>query len=281
MAVDPRLPVIAGVAQLVQRPADLHDALEPVGLMQEVVAAAGADAGAPGLLAKADLVVAVKGAWRYSDPARLVADAIGAGGARTAITTDGGNTPQSLVNKMANRIAAGDLDVAVIVGAETIWSRRRMRAQGIERPVTEQTGVEPDEVLGSDLQMSGEIERRQGFEMPVNFYPTFESAIRHHRGETLDQHRDRISRLWEHFNEVAVANPYAWFRTPMTAAEIREPSPTNRMVGYPYTKAMNSNWDLDQAAALVVCSAAAAEAAGVPRDRWVFPQAGSDAHDTP
>ena len=52
------------------------------------------------------------------------------------------------------------------------------------------------------------------------------------------------------------------------------------MVGFPYTKAMNSNWDLDQAAALILCSAAAAEAAGVARDRWVFPWSGTDAHDT-
>jgi acetyl-CoA C-acetyltransferase len=52
------------------------------------------------------------------------------------------------------------------------------------------------------------------------------------------------------------------------------------MVGFPYTKAMNSNWDLDQAAAVMVCSAEVAESAGVPRDRWVFPWAGTDAHDT-
>src|SRR5436190_5468341 len=146
MPVDPRQPVLAGVAQLIQRPADLHDAHEALDLMHEAVRAAAADAGTPSLVPRADLVVAVKGAWRYSDPARLVADEIGATNARTAVTTDGGNTPQSLVNKIANRIASGQLDVAVIVGAETIWSRRRMRAQGIERDHTDQTGAEPDEV---------------------------------------------------------------------------------------------------------------------------------------
>jgi len=31
---------------------------------------------------------------------------------------------------------------------------------------------------------------------------------------------------------------------------------------------------------VLLCSAEAAEAAGVPRDRWVFPWAGTDAHDT-
>ena len=125
-----------------------------------------------------------------------------------------------------------------------------------------------------------DFEMSRGMEQPVNFYPVFDSAIRAARGESIDEHRDRIAALWARFNEVAVANDYAWFRTPMSAAEIREPSPSNRMVGFPYTKAMNSNWDLDQAAAVLLCSVEAAEAAGVPRDKWVFPIAGTDAHDT-
>ena len=43
---------------------------------------------------------------------------------------------------------------------------------------------------------------------------------------------------------------------------------------------MNSNWDLDQAAAVLLCSVEFAESAGIDRDRWVFPWAGTDAHDT-
>src|SRR5439155_3439432 len=45
-------------------------------------------------------------------------------------------------------------------------------------------------------------------------------------------------------------------------------------------KAMCSNWFLDQAAAVIVCSAAAAERLGVPRERFVFVHAGTDAWDT-
>jgi len=86
--------------------------------------------------------------------------------------------------------------------------------------------------------------------------------------------------MWERFNAAAVANPFAWARTPMSAADIRDPSPDNRMVAFPYTKAMCSNWDLDQAAALVLCSAEAAERFGVPRDRWVFVHGGAEAADT-
>lgn len=280
MTIDPRTPVVVGVAQAMQRPDDLSEALEAVDLMEQVVRQAAADAGAPSLLSKIDHLGVVQGAWKYTDPARLVADAVGAAGARTSISANGGNTPQSYLNSLASRIKAGEMDCAVFVGAETIWSRRRQRRAGMTVPFTKQEDIKPDEKFGADVLMQTDFEQMRGMEMPIHFYPLFDSAIRHARGETIDEHRDRLAKLWETFNRQAVANEFAWSRTPMTAAEIREGSATNRMVGFPYTKVMNSNWDLDQAAAVMLCSVETAEAAGVSRDQWVFPWAGTDAHDT-
>ncbi len=280
MSIDPRTPVLVGVSQITQRPDDLADAVEAVKLVQAVVEGAAADAGAPSLLSKLDAIGVVDGAWAYSDPARLIADAVGAPGAKTLLSATGGNTPQSFVNAMSARIQAGELSVVAIAGGETIWSRRKKKAAGIPRDLTTQEGVEPDERFQSEVQMSTPFELERGLEMPVNFYPIFESAFRHSRGESLDDHRRRVAELWETFNQAAVANPHAWLRTPMSADEIMTASSNNRMVGFPYTKSMNSNWNLDQAAALLLCSAEAAEAAGVPRDRWVFPHVGTDAHDT-
>ena len=280
MAVNNRAPVVVGVHQIKQRPDDPTEAVEAIALMIEAVKGAAADAGAPSLLSKLGLVAVVDGAWKYSDPGRLIADAVGAGSARTGLSANGGNSPQSLVNLIGNRIQAGELDAAVITGAEIIWSRRRQRRAGHRADYVVQEGVAPDEQLGLDVPMSSDFESARGMDAPINYYPVFESAIRAARGETLDQHRDRLAELWARFNRVAVDNEYAWFRTPMTADEIRNPSPSNRMVGYPYTKAMNSNWDLDQSAAILLCAAEVAEAAGVPKDRWVFPRCGTDAHDT-
>lgn len=280
MSIDPRTPVVVGVAQKKQHPDDPADAFEAITLMEQVVRAAAVDAGNSDLVQRLDYIGVVQGAWRYSDPGRLLATALGADEANTALSANGGNTPQSYLAALASRIAAGHLDHAVFVGAETIWSRRRRRRAGLEVTATKQEGVEPDERFGSDVAMTTEFEASRGMEHPVNFYPLFDSAIRFARGETIDEHRDRLSALWARFNEQAVANDHAWSRAPMTAAEIREPSATNRMVGFPYTKSMNSNWDLDQAAAVLLCSVEAAEAAGISRDRWIFPWAGTEAHDT-
>ena len=73
--------------------------------------------------------------------------------------------------------------------------------------------------------------------------------------------------------------PNAWIRQRFTPEEIAEPSPSNRMIGFPYTKLMNSNNMVEQGAGLIMCSVERAEALGIPRDRWVFLHSGADAHD--
>jgi len=52
------------------------------------------------------------------------------------------------------------------------------------------------------------------------------------------------------------------------------------MISWPYTKLMNSNNMVDQGAALVLASVGKATYLQIPRDRWVFPYAGTDSHDT-
>jgi acetyl-CoA C-acetyltransferase len=92
-------------------------------------------------------------------------------------------------------------------------------------------------------------------------------------------HQIVVSELWSRFSAVAAGNPHAWSREVRTAEEIRTVGPDNRMVSFPYPKRMCANIDVDQAAALILCSYGAAQDAGVPDDRLVFPLAGADAHD--
>ena len=124
MTLDPRTPVLVGAGQFTQRPDNPTDALEPVAMMREALIAAADDAGARSLLDRATHTWVVKGAWPYPDPAAILRDEFGNHSA-TGLSTDGGNTPQSLVNKACLRIASGDAAVVMIVGAEGIWSRRR------------------------------------------------------------------------------------------------------------------------------------------------------------
>jgi acetyl-CoA C-acetyltransferase len=114
---------------------------------------------------------------------------------------------------------------------------------------------------------------------PTLIYPLLETAVRGALGRGVDEHQHRVSELWATFAAVAAANPYAWSRTTHSPEAIRTPSAGNRIVTFPYTKRMCANIDVDQAAALLLCSYEAARAAGVADDRLVFPIAAADAHD--
>lgn len=282
MPIDPRTPVLVGAGQLLQRTTP-DDALEPVDMIAEAARRAADDAGAPDILQALDSIrIVALLSWRYVNHAALVAERVGASPRETAYTSMGGNTPQTLVNKTARAIAAGELDVALIGGAEAWRTRMAQRKQDLKPDWTvEPEGTEPAVVLGEELSMTHPSEAARGIVMPVQLYPVFENALRAAAGRTWDEHLRVISELWARFSDVAATNPYAWIREPKTAEQIRTASPDNRMVGFPYTKMMNSNNDVDQAAALLLCSVDAARRLAVPEDRWVFPLSGTDAHDTP
>jgi acetyl-CoA C-acetyltransferase len=138
----------------------------------------------------------------------------------------------------------------------------------------------PDISLGDDVTtwMYDERERSLGITEPLQIYPILETAIAWAQGRTLAAHMEDVSRLWAGFSAVAADNPYAADRHRYSAVEIGTAGPANRYVGYPYTKQMNSNQFVDQAASFVLCSAAVARRLGIPRDRWVFPWATAEAH---
>jgi acetyl-CoA C-acetyltransferase len=70
---------------------------------------------------------------------------------------------------------------------------------------------------------------------------------------------------------VASRFPHAAFPEPREAAFIREPSEANRPIAFPYNKWHCAQMNVDQAAALLVCSLEAAGRLGVDPRRVVFP----------
>ncbi len=281
MAIDPRLPVIIGVGQTVQHAAGFDDALEPVDLMAEAVRAAATDAGVGAVPAVDSVRVVQLLSWRYRDPARLVADALGLSPKETVYTTPGGNTPQMLVNTTAGEIQRGELDIAVLSGSECWRTRTKARKAGFSLPWrTEPEDAAPSRVIGAEFVMSHPAEIARKIYMPVQVYPMLETAVRAAADEAPDEHQRRVSELWARFSSVAAENPYAWVRRALSAEEIRTPGANNRMIGLPYPKYMNSNNDVDMAAAVIMCSVERARQLGVSEDRWVFLQAGADCNDT-
>jgi acetyl-CoA C-acetyltransferase len=287
---DPRAPVVVGVGQSLRHPsadADLTALPEPVTMMVDVLRSAGEDSGTGDrLLRAADSIRIVDTlSWHYPNAASLVAASLGADPRQTVRSVPGGNGPQLVVNDAAEAIAAGELDVVLVAGAEAVQTRLMARQAGpggsrVRLEWTQQPGdTAPPRILGDDRPGVSEAEAARSLTLPIQVYPVFENALRATAGEGLDEHQARISRLWSRFSAVAARNRYAWAPTERSAAEIGTPTSENRMVGFPYPKLMNANIQTDQAAALVLCSVEAARAAGVPPDRWVFVASGSEAED--
>ncbi|CAA0106673.1 Uncharacterised protein [Mycolicibacterium vanbaalenii] len=276
MSLDPRTPVLVGYGQVNQHTENPD--VEPVDLM---VAAARAAAD-PRVLESVDAVRIVNLlSWRYRDPGLLLAQRIRADKAGTRYTGVGGNVPQTLVNLACLDIQQGKADVVLIAGAETWRTRSRLRAAGQKPDWTRQDDSVPV-APGSDdgVPMAGPAEIRINLDRPAYVYPMFEQAVRIAAGEKPDEHRRRIGELWSQFSAVAATNPHAWSRDALSAERIWQPAPDNRMISWPYTKLMNSNNMVDQGAVLIVASAEKADYLQISRERWVFPYAGADAHDT-
>jgi acetyl-CoA C-acetyltransferase len=281
MTVDPRTPVLIGYGQVNHR--DEIDpatrSVEPVDLM----AAAARQAADARVFEAVDSIRVVNVlSAHYRDPALLLGERLGAAGFTTRYSPVGGNVPQSLVNQACLDIQRGRAGVVLLAGAETWRTRRGLKAKGSKLEWTVQDESVPTaEVAGDDVPMAGDAELRVGLNLPAYVYPLFEQALRVANGESVEDHLKRIGELWARFNAVAVDNPHAWIRKPVTAEEIRRPGPQNRMISWPYTKLMISNNMVDQGAALVLTSVEQAKRLQVPADRWVYPHAGTDAHDTP
>ena len=281
VTLDPRTPVLVGVGQVSRRPQDADGLTRPLDLMVEAVRAASSDAGAPGLEERVGLVGVVESlGWRTPDAATVVAREMGADGARRILTATGGNGPLSLLHEVCNQIAAGRLDSAVITGGEAFYSRRLAAKLGTRAPEAPADSHVVDQLLGDPRPGSLPAEIEAGIGLPTQVYPLFSTARAGFLGESPEAHRRRCAELWSDFSRVAASNPHAWVGKEFSADDILAESPTNRPVAYPYTKRMCANIQVDQAAAVMVMSAGAAAAAGVPRERWVFPTAGADSQDT-
>jgi acetyl-CoA C-acetyltransferase len=270
MAVQPRTPVLVGAGVAHQRADDPAEAVEAVELMISAVERAGEDAHAPALLAQAGAVFVPRGTWRYGDPGRIVAERVGAS-ARSVIAELGvlQSTPFS---RACSAIANGDLDVAIVVGGEAKFRDLRSHITGTAVVDTVQgDDAHPDERISPAHEIIPAPERAAGFMSAPLMYSAVETALRRFLGETVAENARATAELWAGFSRTAAENPDAWRRDPVTPEFLEHPSAKNPMLAAPYTKLHCSQWNVDQAAGFVLCSSDAADRAGVPHDRRVYP----------
>jgi acetyl-CoA C-acetyltransferase len=270
MSTDPRSPCIIGVARRTWHPDETPDgAPEPLAMWEEMARAAADDAGcSTDPLAQLESIdVVFTQSWQYDDPAGRLAARLGIAPKRQRYSGIGGTIPQILAAEVAGHISQGELDLALVVGAEALATVRNLAKQG------------------NQPEWSFPPEKQRPFPMNLDFHPSeishavfeayltfalFDNARRAKLGRALPAHRTALGRVLAPMTAVAAASPHAWFPRARGVEEIIDPRADNRMVAYPYTKLMTAIMDVDMAAGLLLASAAKADSLGVPEELRVY-----------
>jgi acetyl-CoA C-acetyltransferase len=272
-----RQPILVGVGQLVNRAVDPREVMEPLEMMAVTARLAIEDAELAPHLREIDSLTVINVISRpYADPTRFLAERLAIQPIDRVYTSMGGNSPQWRINETAERIARGEVRLALIAGAEAMHGAQLARRAGVKLDWAE---AGSPETVGDSRWGNNDIEQRHHAQMPTNVYPLFENALRAHRGWSIARHRAYLARLCARMAAVARDNPYAWFRDGKSADDIGTVSEANRMIAFPYPKFMNSILAVDQAAALLMTDVTTARALGIPERKWVYVRGCGDAVD--
>ena len=271
---DERLPVIVGVGQINDRPADPLSGLDPVELMSAALRKSEADAGAA-LIADADFLGVVKQIAfpQIADACAPLAEALGIAPTHM-LQSEGpnGDSPIMLLNEAANRIGAGEIKVALVCGAEALRT-------AAARTAAAQGGRKPDQLREAAHRRKLGYAQSYGLVAPVDVYPLYENGLRAKLGQSLEEAQAESGAIWSRFSEVAAANENAWIRKPISAAEVVTPGESNRPIAFPYTKLQVANSAVNQGAGFIVTSVAEARRRGIPEAKWIYVGNGAAAHE--
>lgn len=271
-----RTPVIIGVGEFSDRLGPDHAGFEPRDLLAKAARRADEDAGGGwiGRVTSVDIVNVLS--WPYKDLAAEFCTALGISPARAVHSPAGGETPLRLVHDIANRIAGGQDEIALVCGAEAF---RSVGMAMKNRVPLDWTPPDPDykrpvieDVVGMDMF-------RYGFDSAASVYSLYENAMRASRGLSHDAVQTETGELWASMSEVAATVEEAWIRTTKQPAEIATATPDNRPIAFPYNKLMIANDAVNQSSAVIVTSLATARAAGIADDRIVYVWGGAGARD--
>ncbi len=284
-------PVIIGVGETSERiDAPDYAALSPAELAGRAARAACDDAlSAQALAPHIDVIAAIR-QFEVSGPnavapfgkadnfPRAIARRIGADPARAILEPVGGQGPQHLVNEFAQAIGRGEMQMALICGAEAISTVRHLTSRGETRDWSEDVGGQlEDRGFGPPL-LTAEV-AQHGARTPISVYALIENARRARLGLSRDAYGLEMGRLFAPFTKVAAGNPHAMSREVYSAEELATVTAPNRLTSDPFPRRMVARDQANQGAALLITSVAKARELGVPEDRFVYLHGGGDVQE--
>ena len=284
MAVDPRTPVVVGVGQFTERIDDpAYRGMSSVELATGRAGRAGrhrrrrarrgaGDRGVRRAAAVRDLHAVRKPPLGCSDNyLRSVAQRVGADPARAVLEPIGGNGPQKLVTEFAGgdrrRGYRGGVGPRLRAGVDA----RSTSSNRDDKPdFTEHVGGQlEDRGYGFEQYMS-EYTAKHGLTGAPVQYGLLDNARRARLGLGVGDYRRQMAELFAPFSKVAAKNPFSSSPVERSVDEIMTVTDENRMICDPYPRLLVARDQVNQGAAALLMSVAAARRLGVPEEKWVY-----------
>lgn len=183
----------------------------------------------------------------------------------------GGNSSQQLINGFCERLAAGQVKMALVVGAEAISSVRHLSSKGETRDWSEVVeGSVEDHGWGvAGLMTRYNMLHRLAGAPPG--YGLFENARRARLGLSRKAYALEMGRLFAPFCKVAEANPYSSSaQHAYSAVDLITVGERNRMIADPYPQRLVARDQVNQGAAVLLTTVGLARSLGIPESKWVF-----------
>ena len=257
---DPRALCVIGAAQHTVR-----DGAAPEPLISWAEQAREAATGLDDALSQLDSIQVVYcQTWPYDDPVGRLADELGASPRHRFYSGIGGTTPQDLVDRTADAMRRGEMDLALVCSAEALATLRAAKKRGEKLPWRHRKSTPFPWEPPHESELAHEVV--QAWET----FPLWDTARRAALGRTLSDDADEAARVMSAMSVVAAANPHAWRPVALDPATVGTPSAHNRYVGWPYTKHEVAVMDVDMSAALLLATAEKADALGVAEDRRLY-----------
>ena len=266
--------VVIGVSAIQQK-SDFENLDEALLLMDQAVKEALSDSGNKSVKDYINEIRIPKGFWRYRDPGKWIAKNNDFQGIPTTYVTKIGVLQQNLINEACLKIENGEINASIILGGEARYKQLR---SVIEKKEYFETKLDenPDFYIKAKEDLYGDGELEELGAMAVGYYATMETAIRKNDDEKIEEHQNNIASMYEEFSKVASNNEDAWLDHPYSKKEILETSKKNKMLAYPYNKLHCTSWNVNQSAALIICSEELSDKLEIDNKKRVYPISSSE-----
>ena len=266
--------VVIGISAIQQK-GNFENLDEALHLMDKAVKEALSDSGNELVKDYIDEIRIPKGFWRYRDPGKWIARNNNFKNIPTTYVTKIGVLQQNLINEACQKIETGEINASIILGGEARF--KQLRAV-IEKKEYFETKLDenPDFYIKAKEDLYGDEELAELGAMAVGYYATMETAIRKNDGEGIEEHQNNIALMYEEFSKIASENKDGWLNHPYAKEDILETSKKNKMLAYPYNKLHCTSWNVNQSAAIIICSEELANELEIDNKKRVYPISSSE-----